>query len=478
MAAAKTQESPAAQPVRAPRPSAVVVGAGIAGLVAARELSLTGHEVLIVEAKPVNGGRVTSHTVDSLILDAGAESFATRTPAVARLAKELGLSVVVPSSDPAWLHAAPGADLPLPRTGIMGIPGDPLAKDVVAAIGEVAAQRAAQDLSAPLEEELFAPSVSLGHLVQTRLGQRALDVLVTPVVSGVHSADPHALDADAIAPGLRAAMKELGSLSAAAASLRSKAPAGSAVAGLDGGMNTLTTALLADLAERGAVIHTGVPVDTIQLEDGQWHVGIGADALTPDRLVIATDGPTAVDLLSEALPALAALRPAEGAGVSLVTLVVDVPMLDDAPRGTGVLVAPEAGDVVAKALTHATAKWPWLAELAGPGRHVLRLSYGRLTDAAARMADADDATLISQAVSDASALLGVPISPADVLGADVIRHEGALPMATTGHRALLQAVTAVLDGVEDLDVVGAWRSGTGLAAVVGDTRARLKLSAS
>lgn len=458
-------------------PMALVIGGGIAGLVAARELVLTGHDVVLAEAGEF-GGRVASHTVDALRLDAGAESFATRTSAVARLAAELELRTVLPADAPAWLHAGPGLDVPLPRTGIVGIPGDPLADDVVAALGAEAAARAAQDLETPVDPSLLEGPVSLGHLVRERLGERALDVLVTPVVSGVHSADPDVLDADAIAPGLRAALAREGSLCRAAAALRHAAPAGSAVAGLDGGMNRLVEALVEDLRERGATLLEHTVVDQVEYADGLWHVASGTDMLEAERLVVATDGPTAVDLLADSVPGLAALRPAEGAGVSLVTLVIDDPVLDAAPRGTGVLVAPGAGDVVAKALTHSTAKWPGLALEAGPGRHVVRLSYGRLSDEAARVADADDATLVAQAVRDASVLLGVPLSEADLLGSDVVRHSGALPMATQGHRALLEAVTALLAGAPGLDVVGAWRSGTGLTAVVGATRSQLGISAS
>ncbi|RKW71607.1 protoporphyrinogen/coproporphyrinogen oxidase [Galactobacter caseinivorans] len=468
---------PNTAPAATDTPLAVVIGGGISGLVAARELALTGHRVVVAEAGAL-GGRVTAHTVDSLVLDAGAESFATRNPSVSRLARELGLDVVLPSESPAWLHAGPGRDIPLPRTGIFGIPGDPLAADVVAALGRPGAERAAEDLDLPVDPSLLKGNVSLGHLVRERLGQAALDTLVAPVVSGVHSADPDVLDADAIAPGLRAALAREGSLCRAAASLRAAAPAGSAVAGLDGGMNTLTTALLEDLRERGVTLLDHTVIDTVELAEGIWHVASGTDTLEADRLVVATDGPTAVDLLAGSVPGLAALRPAKGAGVTLVTLVVDQPVLDEAPRGTGVLVAPDATDVVAKALTHSTAKWPWLAREAGPGRHAVRLSYGRTTDAAARMADAKDAVLTKQAIADAAVLLGVPLSSADVLGSDVIRHPGALPMATEGHRALLDAAAVLLRGVEHLDVIGAWRSGTGLTPIVAATRAQLGISAS
>lgn len=486
---AKTESAPES---RSPRPVAAVVGAGVAGLVAARELTQLGYAVTVFDVT-APGGCVRSHTLDGLVLDAGAESFATRAPAVAHLAGELGLTVVAPTQSPAWLHAGPGRDLPLPKTGLLGIPGDPTATEVVDALGPEAAARAAEDLDADVDPTLLDGPVTLGRLVRERLGDTALQTLVTPVVSGVHSADPDRLDADAIAPGLREALAQTGSLCRAAAALRAAAPAGSAVAGIEGGMHRLVTALVEDLERRGAHVLTSTAVTAITRgEHGGFVVELTADhaadqaasgtegigQLHADHLVVATEGPTAVDLLSAAIPELVDLRPDEGAGVSLVTLVVDVPELDDAPRGSGLLVAPGSTDVAAKALTHATAKWPWLARAAGPGRHVVRLSYGRLTDEAARLADSDDETLIEAGISDAATLLGVDFTAADVLASDVVRHGGALPMATPGHRRRLEQISQVLDAQDDLDVVGAWRVGTGLTAVVGATRRSLQVSVS
>lgn len=490
-------------------PAALVVGAGVAGLVAARELAVAGYAVTVLEAGTA-GGRVGAHEVDGLRLDTGAEAFATRTDAVARLAAELDLAPVYPAPAGAWLHAGDGADLPLPSSGIVGIPGDPTAPEVLTALGEEGAARAAQDLTAPVDPALLSGPLSLGALVRDRLGDAALEVLVAPVVSGVHSADPDQLDVDVIAPGLRAGLERTGSLCRAAAALRSAAPSGSAVAGLPGGMNTLVSALLADLTERGVRLRERSRVTSVrrtlpdaagspaagtapaaagpEAPDAAWTVSVrgaltaqdGEDEadedLQAERLVVATDGPTAVDLLSEAVPGLSELRPAEGAGIALATLVVDAPDLDAAPRGSGVLVSPSATDVRAKALTHATAKWPWLAEEAGPGRHVLRLSYGRITDATP-VAGTPDEELIAAAVTDAATLLGVPLSRRDVLDADVIRHPGALPMATLGHRATLRAITEALAAVPELDVIGAWRSGTGLAAVVEQARTSARTSA-
>ncbi|MFB0835596.1 protoporphyrinogen/coproporphyrinogen oxidase [Arthrobacter halodurans] len=511
-----------ARPTEPARPDdatarAVVIGGGIAGLVAARELSVSGHAVELFESSGAFGGSVGAHTVAGLALDAGADSFATRNTAVADLLGELGLGddIVLPLGGGAWLYSEAarhgddgGADAgagddpatrsgrtataqPLPQTGILGIPGDPWADDVKSAIGAAGCRRAAADLDMPVAERLADQPVSLGELVRARMGGAVLEALVAPVVSGVHSADPDTLDVDTVAPGLRAALVRHGSLARAVAAVRAAAPAGSAVAGISGGMHRLAAALVEDLRDRGVVLHPEHEVLSVARGgtegDGggarrPWSVvvrGAGAAerSVAADRVVVATDGPTAVDLLAPLSPDLSRHRPARGAGVALVTLVVDRPELDDAPRGTGLLVAAGAPGVTAKALTHATAKWAWLADEAGPGTHVLRLSFGRVSETGARLADAPDGELFRAAVADAGTLLGVALEESDVLGWDVVRYGGALPFATTGHRDRVAAFRAEVGELEGIDVVGAWLSGTGLAAVVSDTRDRLGISA-
>ena len=214
-----------------PGPRAVVVGGGISGLVAARELALSGHSVEVFESSTAWGGCVRGHEVAGLALDAGAESFATRSTAVADLATELGLgeSIVAPRPGGAWLHferhGQPVAQ-PLPATGILGIPGDPWAEDVKSAIGTSGCLRAAADLALPVPKRLAEGPLSLGSLVRSRMGSAVLDTLVTPVVAGVHSADPDTLDVDTVAPGLRAAVVEHGSLARAVAALRAAGPGG------------------------------------------------------------------------------------------------------------------------------------------------------------------------------------------------------------------------------------------------------------
>lgn len=463
------------------RPAGVVVGGGISGLIAARDLARAGFDVTVLEAAEAFGGCVGTHRVAGLDLDSGAESYATRSPAVPKLLEELGLQERIAAPDPsgAWLQLdgpdPAKAAQRMPQTGLLGIPADPRAEEIARAIGRTGVARAALDRVLPMAPLLRREKVSLGEIVRSRMGEAVLKRLVTPVVGGVYSADPDVLDADSVAPGLRKAMAEHGSLGAAVGAMRRAAPAGSTVASLKGGMGTLTSALTADLAELGATLLAATPATGIERSGTGFRIHTGAGMHDADALVVAADGPAAVDLLTPSVPELAAFRPGPGPGVALVTLVVDKPELDAAPRGTGVLVARDAEAVQAKALTHATAKWQWLADSTGPGTHVLRLSYGRGLGPGQ---DADttalrpDGELFAAALADASVLLQVPLEEADVIDWDVVRWVGALPSATVGHADRVASVRAAVAEVHGLEVVGAWLAGTGLAAVTGDTRYR------
>lgn len=395
----------------------IVVGGGVAGLVAARMLVLGGADVLLLEAADRLGGTVTRHTVGGIDLDAGAESFATRGNTVAALAVDLGLAdaIVVPNPQGAWLQRAAGGAAPLPQSSLLGIPGVPLASDVTALIGQRAAWRAMLD--ALLPGTVGARARTLGELVRRRMGRGVLDGLVTPVAQGVHSRHPDDLELDRVAPELRQALLREGSLARAVRQSGIGARTGAAVMGLRGGVNRLVEELVADLDRFGVAVRLTSRVTAVSAEGVQ--VG---DELIEGTVVVA-----APHLLGDHEPAQR---------VVLATLVVDAPALDSAPRGTGVLVADGVEGVTARALTHATAKWPWLADRVPAGRHVIRLSYR-------------DAVTQATAVADAEALLGTSIG--EVLDFAVVEWRRPAPQG------------AAPEGVW---VTGEATSGTGLANVV------------
>jgi oxygen-dependent protoporphyrinogen oxidase len=94
------------------------------------------------------------------------------------------------------------------------------------------------------------------------------------------------------------------------------------------------------------------------------------------------------------------------------------------------------GGIRAKALTHLTAKWPWLRESAG-GLEVIRLSYAQRPE-------------LEQARRDAETLLGVELPARSILDSDLIDWTR----------------TAQVTPPDGLVVVGEQVAGAGLASIV------------
>ena len=414
----------------------VVVGGGIAGLLAARRLAGAGHTVTLLERDVALGGRVSSVEVAGLTLDAGAESFATRGDAVQRLCEELGIGDLVaePATFPAWVISPRGA-YPLPATGWLGIPLRPLAADVRRVLGWWGAVRACADLVLPTAR--VGDDATVGSLATARLGSRAIDRLLAPVMSGVYSRPLEDLRLNAIAPGLAADVRERGGLIRAARSRRSLGAPGSAVRGIVGGVSVLALAVAADAERNGATLRTGVEVTGLEpaVGRGGWRLSTSEGPLDADGVVLAVPRHLASPLLGETSE--------QARHVAIVVMVVDAPALDAAPRGTGVLVRP--GVTRAKALTHASAKWPWLAAGLPAGRHVVRLSYA--------VAPGEDVT--GYAVADAARLLGVTLTDENVVGMASKEWPDASP-----------AAVASIQPLKGVHLVGSAAGLSGLAAIV------------
>lgn len=493
----------AALAARAAGTHVVVVGGGIGGLIAARECAKVGMRVTLLEAMDAVGGAIRRADLDGVVVDAGAESFATRGGHVRELLAELDLTsrIVAPEAGGAWLAGVPGVGAaPLPVGGILGIPSNPFQDDVRRIIGWSGAWRAYLDrIRPPLT---IGHQLSLGKLVASRMGAKVRDRLVAPVTTGVYSASPDDVDVDAAAPGLNAALTRVGSLSGAVQALRlegaggaanaAKAP-GAAVEGLAGGMTVLVDALVDDVRRLGAEVRTGAGARSIGRSGATWTIEIDSDlapdadadaatdgrtdaetdaepdepsVITADAVIIATAESIARDLLANAVPALADATPSPSPEIEVVTLLLDAPALAAVPRGTGVLTVP--GSHTAKALTHSTAKWGWVREAAGD-RQVVRVSFGAQGEpaATARLSDEDAAAL---ALREASALLGVPLAPPALLAAHRARYVQAQPASIIGSGERRAAARSAIRAVPGLAAVGAWLAGTGLAQVIPDAK--------
>ena len=457
----------------------LVVGGGLAGLLAARRHLRAGHRVVLLEAGATVGGAIARTALPDaggLSLNTGAEAYSTSSGAVDALVAELGLAerIVAPREglgsrvvSDAGAHRAPAASL-------LGVPSRPLAADVREVLGTSGALRAALERFLPASFGA-RPGATVAQVVRRRLGRRVLERLVAPVIGGVHSSDPETLEFAAASPQLSRGLAEHGSLTSAVRRFRGRSAgsAGTRVHALSPTMASLPEALQARFLAAGGILRTGVEVVGVSRTSAEeapaWRARTSrGEELTADHLVLACPPDTVRELLGEAAPAIAGAIPrAPSAAVRLAALVLDAPALDAFPSGTGALVAPGTSGIRAKALTHASAKWEHVQRAlhealpSASSPHLVRLSYGRPGETLP-----DREQLIDLALADATRILGVPLDREQLLDSAVIDWDRAMRQPLPGHRAALDSLTALLAEQPSLELVGSWRAGTGIDAIV------------
>lgn len=452
----------------------IVVGGGIAGLVAAWECAKVGMPVTVVEASDSFGGTIAAADVAGLRVDLGATGW-TAGSAARDLVDELGLTerVVSARTDRTWIAGVGRAGAaPVPEDTVLGIPANPWDERVRRFIGWGGAWRAYLDrLRPPLT---IGKERNLDRLVRTRMGDAVVDRLVAPLSVGRFGIAPHRVDVSAAAPGLSSALTRTGSLGGAVGELLAGRAGAGGVESLEGGLTGIVSALVERLGDLGAELVAGAPVGELaRTDDARWRVllatddGSGSGPLVGDVVIVATSPDDAARLLSPFAAGVVTEMTDAATEREVVTLVVDAPELDAAPRGAQAYPLP--GARTASGVVHETARWEWLADAAGQGRHVLHVAFDRGRGETSVLGP-DDVAATALARAEASALLGVTLDEASVRGAHRAAFALPLPASALEHDAHAGAVRTAVAAEPGLAVVGAWLAGSGLAQVVADAR--------
>ncbi|MFT4085506.1 MAG: protoporphyrinogen oxidase [Nocardioides sp.] len=437
----------------------VVVGAGIGGLTAARDLVAGGHEVTVLEASSRIGGKLRTAEVAGVRVDVGAEAMLARRPEGVELARSLGLPVVHPTTATSRLWTR-GELRALPRS-IMGVPTD---LDQLAATGVLSARglaRARAEAELPIDvlrRNLADSDLSVGEVVDDRFGAEVTDRLVEPLLGGVYAGRAREISLRAAVPQL-AAMVARGPVTPQAAAIppASGAPV---FAGVAGGMGRLTEALAV-----GLEVRTGVRVVACALRrtgDHRYRVATDGEAFDADGVVLATPARTAGRLAVGMLGSFRCCEHLESldyADVAVITLAFRTGELPLDGTVSGFLVPPVEGRFI-KASTFSFAKWDWVRE-AGDPLLLVRTSVGRAGEVGAL--DHTDAELVERSLADLRAAIGPTGRPVD---SHVQRWLGALPQYPPGHLRAIERIRAEVAAQPGIALCGAAYDGVGIPAVV------------
>ena len=434
----------------------VVVGGGVAGLVAARGLAAAGRDVLLLEGSPAVGGKLRSAEVAGLTVDVGAEAMLARRPEGLDLARELGVEVVHPTAATSGVWSR-GALRDLPRS-LMGVPLD---HDQLAASGVLSPE----GLSRAATETASEPGddISVGDLVASRLGDEIVDRLVEPLLGGVYAGHARQISAAAAVPQLLAMARRGSLLEQASGVPASVAPV---FASLPGGMGRLP-GLIRDGG--GFEVRTSATVRALRRTTSGWALTVGPathpETIEAAAVVLATPAAAAARLLGADVPDAAAdLAGIAAASVAVVSLAFRVEDLPDALFDRSGFLVPPVERRTIKASTFSFAKWAWVRDL-DPDVVVLRTSLGRHGEEATLQA-ADDG-LVRVSLADLATMAGITARPVDT---HVQRWGGALPQYAVGHLDRVARIRAAVDRQPGLAVCGATYDGVGIPAVIGSAR--------
>jgi protoporphyrinogen/coproporphyrinogen III oxidase len=454
------------------------VGGGIAGLAAAFALSeqaaTAGLPITctVVEAGRQWGGKIVTHRVGELTIEAGPDSFLSQKPWALELCNKLGLAgrlINTNEHQKKTFVYSRGRLRELPEGLVVIVPTrlGPFLKSGLISWPGIA--RMGLDLALPAKRA--DGDESLASFFSRRLGREAFERVVEPLMAGIYAGDAEQISLRATFPRFLDLEQQHGSLiRGMLASRPADTSSGRTMfVTLRDGLAEMVDALVARLTAAGAKLVTQQPVTALRVRQTNTNHPIGwtydltlgnGSVISADAVVLATPAFVSSDLvrpLSQiAAELLGAIPYASTATVSLAYAAgkcgVDV-------SGFGFVVPRVEGrDLLAATWT--SLKWPHRAP---DSQTLVRCYLGGVGREA--ILQEDDRALIKRVREELRSMTGVTGEP---VYAEVNRWERGMPQYTLGHLDRLDTIQRSLDRYPGLVLAGASYRGIGIPDCIRD----------
>jgi oxygen-dependent protoporphyrinogen oxidase len=452
---------------------AVVIGAGISGLLCAYRLKTLGVDVALIEKSDCVGGVIQSERINGYLIERGPNS-SQGTEELMALVEELGITGEIAEGDPrapafvcfnGRLHPVPAG------------PGAFIKSSLLSARGKlrILAEPFVRTRRSGEEESVYS-------FAYRRIGREAAERIVAPFVSGIYAGDAQALSVQAAFPRLANLETSYGGLirgafakarearrakTSAAAVVAKAAPARRRLVSFRDGMSCLTSTLASRIGED---LMTGCGDCSVRIAGGDAgnatsrvadsamsdangsaarfvvsFSGAGrGEEMTCARLIIATPAGAAASLvapLSEDLSRL--LKEITYPPLAIVYLSYDEDAIRTSLRGFGFLVAPSEKVNILGCVWNSS-----LFKGRAPQGKVLLTVFigGARNPEVVRLGDAE---LVSIAHGELQKILHIEREPHPV---SITRHERAIPQYNLGHAERVRSIESLLADIPGLSL--------------------------
>jgi len=458
-----------------------IVGGGIAGLATAFTLQERAAEAgfplacTLIEAESEWGGKVVTHRVGELIIEAGPDSFLSQKPWALELCGKLGLSGQLINTNEFQKKTfvfSRGRLRELPEGLVVIVPTKlgPLFRSGLLSWSGIA--RMALDLVIPARRG--AGDESLASFFRRRLGHEAFERLVEPLMAGIYAGDAEQMSLRATFPRFLDIEQQHGSLirgmlagrKLTRPAARLGSPNRTMFVTLQNGLGEMVQALVGRIAGAGATLMPARQVEAIRVRSdrpGVWTYEVvleNGSAVSAEAVVLATPAFVSAELVRPLSPASARLLDTiPYVSTATVSLAYDGGALGPSVGGFGFVVPRTEGRELIAA-TWTSLKW---AHRAPPRQALIRCYVGGVGREA--ILKADDETLVRRVRAELRSMAGIASEPTYV---EVNRWERGMPQYTLGHLDRLEEIKVSLSNYKGLYLTGAAYRGVGIPDCIRD----------